>query len=85
RSVTIKFDERGVPAIEAASENDAYFAQGYIAAAQRLFQMDVLRRTACGELSEIFGSSCVPHDRLMRTIGINRLATQNEKKLSREV
>lgn len=85
RSVVIKFDERGVPSIEAASENDAYYVQGYITAAQRLFQMDILRRTACGELSEVFGSSCLPHDRLMRTIGINRLAVQNEKKLSREV
>jgi penicillin amidase len=85
RNVVIKFDERGVPSIEAASENDAYFVQGYITAAQRLFQMDILRRTACGELSEVFGSSCIPHDRLMRTIGINRLAVQNDKKLSREV
>ena len=85
RNVVIKFDERAVPSIEAASDNDAYFVQGYITAAQRLFQMDISRRTACGELSEVFGSSCIPHDRLMRTIGINRLAVQNEKKLSREV
>ena len=85
RNVVIKFDERGVPSIEAASENDAYFVQGYITAAQRLFQMDILRRTACGELSEVFGSNCLAHDRLMRTIGLNRLAVQNDKKLSREV
>ncbi len=85
RPVTIKFDDRAVPYIQAQSDNDAYFAQGYITAAQRMFQMDMLRRQAKGELSQIYGGSCVSHDRLMRTVGISRLAAVDFKNLPKEV
>ena len=54
--VTVRRDERGIPYIEAANESDLYFAQGYVTASDRLWEMDLLRRTARGELSEIFGS-----------------------------
>src|SRR5215467_2361347 len=53
--VTISFDERGIPHIEAQNQDDLYFAQGYVVARDRLWQMDLLRRTARGELAEIFG------------------------------
>jgi penicillin G amidase len=85
RQVTVTFDDRAVPYIQASSDIDAYFAQGYVTAAQRLFQMDMLRRTAKGELAEVFGSGCLKHDKLMRTVGLNRLANDNLKKLPREV
>ncbi len=53
--VTVRRDERGVPHIEAANEEDLYIAQGFVMASDRLWQMDLLRRSARGELSEIFG------------------------------
>lgn len=72
--VLVNFDVLGVPYIEAKSEADAYQAQGYLVARERMFQMDLLRRAANGELSEIFGPSALPADRLMRTVGIRRIA-----------
>src|SRR5580765_8004060 len=53
--VIVRRDERGIPYIEAANNDDLYFAQGYITASERLFQLDFLRRAARGELSEVFG------------------------------
>ncbi|HEY9684059.1 MAG TPA: penicillin acylase family protein [Oculatellaceae cyanobacterium] len=84
RLVTVKFDERAIPYIEASSEGDAYFVQGYVTAAQRMFQMDMLRRSATGQMSEVFGTGALARDKLVRTIGINRLAQADLKKLSRQ-
>src|SRR5437763_2215434 len=53
--VTITRDERGIPYIDAKNDEDLYFAQGYATAADRLWQMDLFRRTARGELAEILG------------------------------
>ena len=55
--VTIRRDGHGVPHIEAASQDDLFFAQGYITAQDRLWQMDMLRRNASGDLAEILGAS----------------------------
>jgi penicillin amidase len=73
-SVTVRRDERGIPYIEAASEADLYFAQGYVMASDRLFQMELFRRTARGELSEIFGGATLEEDKRHRTLGFGRLA-----------
>ncbi|HVF27738.1 MAG TPA: penicillin acylase family protein [Pyrinomonadaceae bacterium] len=67
--VTVRRDERGIPYIEAANESDLYFAQGYVTASDRLWQMDLLRRTARGELSEIFGKVALEEDKRRRTYG----------------
>ncbi len=75
-AVTIRRDERGIPYIEAANDEDLYFAQGYVTASDRLWQMDLQRRTARGELSEIFGSATVAQDKLHRTFGFHRLIEQ---------
>ncbi|MGE0264163.1 MAG: penicillin acylase family protein [Candidatus Obscuribacterales bacterium] len=75
-------DDRGVPFIKAGSEADLYRAQGYWTASGRLFQMDMLRRIARGELSEVFGSPCLPQDKLMRQIGFARVADEEYKLLS---
>jgi penicillin amidase len=80
--VLVHFDAQGIPYIDAKSEADAYQAQGYLVARERMFQMDMLRRAAAGELSEVFGSSAVPADRLMRTIGIRRIAEEEQKHLT---
>src|SRR4030088_3832510 len=51
---TIRRDERGIPYIEAANDDDLYFAQGYVTASDRLWQMDVQRRGARGGVSGVF-------------------------------
>src|SRR6185503_4629373 len=71
--VTVRRDDRGIPHIEAANDEDLYFAQGYITASDRLWQMDLQRRTARGELSEIFGQTTVAQDKLHRTYGFARI------------
>ena len=53
--VRVVRDERGVPTIEAATLEDLFFAQGYVTAQDRLWQMDIMRRAAAGELSEVIG------------------------------
>lgn len=72
--VSVRRDERGVPYIEAECEEDLYFAQGYATAQDRLWQMDLLRRTARGELSEVLGPATLEQDKLRRTFGFARLA-----------
>jgi penicillin amidase len=72
--VSVNRDSHGVPTIEAASLDDLFFAQGYITAQDRLFQMDLMRRAAAGELSEIVGDVAVKHDRQQRILGIRATA-----------
>ena len=74
KSVTVRRDERGIPYIEAADEEDLYFAQGYVTASDRLWQMDLMRRTARGELSEIFGRATLEDDKRRRTYGFAQVA-----------
>ena len=71
---SIERDPHGVPTIRATSMDDLIFAQGYITASDRLFQMDSIRRHAAGELAEILGSSLLPHDRMQRTLQIRAAA-----------
>jgi len=66
--VIVRRDAHGVPHIEAANEDDLFMAQGYVTAQDRLWQMDALRRSATGELSEIMGSSTLKHDRAQRVL-----------------
>lgn len=78
-SVSIHFDEYGIPHISAHSAHDAYYALGYVHASERLFQMDLLRRAGSGRLSELFGKEFTSIDAFFRTIGINENAIQSEK------
>lgn len=78
--VTIRRDDRGIPFIAARNEADLYFAQGYATASDRLWQMDFLRRTARGELAEVFGPGALETDKLHRIYGFVRVA---EKLLER--
>jgi penicillin amidase len=72
--VSVERDAHGVPHIRARSLDDLVFAQGYVTAQDRLWQMDMLRRHAAGELAEILGSSMLDHDRLQRTLQIRAAA-----------
>jgi penicillin amidase len=66
--VTVRRDAHGVPHIEAATEDDLFVAQGYVTAQDRLWQMDIFRRHAKGELAEILGPSLVQHDKAQRVL-----------------
>ncbi len=68
--VSVRYDERGVPHIQADNEADLYRALGFVHAQDRLFQMEIARRLARGELAEILGPKLVDVDRLFRTLGI---------------
>ncbi|MEW5944990.1 MAG: penicillin acylase family protein [bacterium] len=60
--VEVRYDNFGIPHIRASSDYDLYFAQGYVQARDRLWQMDVARRKATGRLSEMFGKEHVDED-----------------------
>lgn len=68
--VTVRSDSFAVPHVSAATEEDLYRAQGWLHAAHRLWQMELLRRTARGRLSEIFGEPTLQADRLLRTLDL---------------
>jgi penicillin amidase len=75
--VTVTRDAHGVPTIEAATLQDVFFAQGYVTAQDRLWQMDILRRFASGELSEILGEETVKLDREQRVLGLRAAARKS--------
>ncbi len=62
------------PHIRAQSIDDLVFAQGFVTAGDRLFQMDALRRHAAGDLAEILGSGMLAHDRSQRTLQLRAAA-----------
>jgi penicillin amidase len=65
-TATIARDEAGVPLIRAGNRLDLAWATGFVHAQERFFQMDLLRRTAAGELAELFGPRALPLDRARR-------------------
>ncbi len=69
--VSVRYDDRGIPHVKAANEPDLYRALGYVHAQDRLFQMDMMRRLARGELAEVLGPKVVKLDRLFRTLGLH--------------
>ena len=74
--VTVVRDNWGIPHIYAANELDLYFAFGYVQAQDRLWQMDITRRQARGQLAEILGPNYIAADRFLRTLGMERAAQQ---------
>lgn len=72
--VEVHFDERGVPHVQAESDNDAFAALGFLHANDRCLQLELIRRAASGRLSEVFGSSQVGLDTRMRQLGLRESA-----------
>ena len=72
--VTVTRDTHGVPDIEATTLDDLFFAQGFVTAQDRLWQMDVMRRFAAGEMSELLGPALLEHDREQRILGLRAAA-----------
>ncbi len=75
--VTIIRDDRGIPYIEAKNDADLYFAQGYITASDRLWQMDLMRRVARGETAELFGQQALEGDKRWRRFDFGEVANQS--------
>ena len=67
-------DGFGVPHIYAKNAHDLFFAQGFVTAQDRLFQMDLSRRVGLGRLSEVLGEAALETDRYLRTVGLHRVA-----------
>src|SRR5690625_545171 len=82
--VTVLTDDNGVPHIKANNEHDLYVAQGYIQAQNRLFQMEMSRRQASGQLSEVVGEAAVDQDKYFRTLGLRRAAEKSYPLYSEE-
>jgi penicillin amidase len=72
--VNVQRDGHGVPHISAASMDDLIMAQGFVTAQDRLWQMDLLRRHAAGELAALEGRALLEHDRLQRTLQLRAAA-----------
>jgi penicillin amidase len=72
--VEIIRDRWGIPHIYAQNTHDLFFAQGYVHAQDRLWQMDFNRRVPSGRLSELFGEATLTSDRFLRVIGMRRTA-----------
>src|SRR5690349_20716662 len=82
--VDVLRDADGVPHLFAKSERDGWFAMGYSHAQDRLWQMEFQRRVAQGRLSEFLGELSYDTDRLMRTVGMARMAEAIVAKLDPE-
>ena len=70
----VTYDSLGVPNIAAANLPDLFFAQGYVTAQDRLWQMDMTRRYASGDLAVILGPEYVKYDREQRILGLRQVA-----------
>ena len=80
--VTVQRDHQGVPHLSADSLDDLIAAQGYVAAQDRLWQMDMMRRVAAGEIAEVLGSNFVEHDRVQRVLEFRQTAERLTASLS---
>lgn len=83
--VTVERDNWGVPHIRAASVEDLAEAQGYVMAQDRLWQMDLLRRAARGQLSEVLGPATLPVDKDFRVLNFSRAADADMPLMNPEV
>ena len=73
-AVDVSFDSLAIPHISAASDSDAFMALGYLHARERLWSMELMRRTAEGRLSEVMGGATLAADRYLRSLDFARAA-----------
>ena len=83
-NVKVFFNTFGIPSIEAQNNNDLFFTLGYIHARDRLWQMDIMRRTALARLSEIFGIETLELDKFFKSLSIPDIAQKTLKKLDKK-
>lgn len=82
--VDVYRDAMGIPHIYATTTHDLFFAQGYVHAQERFWQMDTWRHIGSGTLSEMFGEGQVKTDSFLRTLGWKNVAEQEWEQLSPE-
>ena len=82
--VRILRDERAVPHIYAQSLDDLLFAQGFVHAQERLWQMDFLRRAARGQLAEILGAAALELDKQNRLLALGSVADRTFEALDEQ-
>lgn len=80
--VEVYRNAQGVPQVYASTSHDLFFAQGFVQAQDRFWQMDVYRHMTAGRLSEMFGAGRLPTDEFIRTMGWYAVAQQEYKLLS---
>lgn len=74
--VTVQRDDLGVPTITADSSDDLFYAQGFVHAQDRFFEMDFRRHVTSGRVAEMFGESQAGTDMFLRTLGWHEIAEQ---------
>jgi penicillin G amidase len=72
--VTVRRDAHGTPHIDADTQDDLFFAQGYVTAQDRLWQMDMLRRHGEGTLAAVLGPTLLKHDEEQRVLELGNTA-----------
>ena len=82
--VRVYRDQWGVPNIYADNLHDLFFAQGYVHAQDRLWQMEFNRRVGSGTLSEVLGEATLEDDKFLRTIGLRRAAEKDWEGLDKD-
>lgn len=75
-AVTVHRDDLGIPTIVAEGTDDLFFAQGYVHAQDRFWEMDFRRHLTAGRLAELFGASQVDTDKFLRTLGWHEIAAE---------
>ena len=83
--VEIVRDAHAIPHIYARSPEDGAFAMGYVHAQDRLWQLEMQRRTGQARLAEIVGEAAIGTDRFLRTLGLYRVAERNFERLDPDV
>jgi penicillin amidase len=81
-SVEVIRDDLGIPQIYADNIDDLFYAQGYVHAQDRFWEMDFRRHITSGRLSEMFGDSQLETDKVIRTMGWRLVAEQEYEMLS---
>lgn len=82
KEVRVIRDARGVPHIIASNTKDLFFAQGYVTAQDRLWQMDFSRRLVSGTLAEVMGPALLNHDKEQRIVGLRQIGERSWQALS---
>ncbi len=78
-------DDWGVPHVYAENEHDLFFAQGYVHAQDRLWQMHMVRTLGSGRLASLFGRGAVETDRLFRILSLRHAAREDWERLDDEL
>lgn len=83
-TVRVLRDHQGIPQLYADSSRDLFFAQGFVQAQDRFFEMDFRRHVTSGRLAELFGEDALQNDMFVRTLGWRRVAEQELALISTE-